>query len=287
MKRRRWFQVVVVLVAVFIGLTMNAVAVSVVISPARLEVEVEPGGSKAWLTLFNRGEQPVELRFSTGMGGHEEDGAPLYFDDPQAMKQSAALVRLGSSRVTLGPGAMRSLSLELPAVPGAVAAYPVIFAEVHPLDEKESLPSSMVRSVTRLAIPLLLTYTSTREERRPDFVVESVRVFPGEDGHDFEVDVTVRNVGNVHDWVRGRVRLIGSDGDDRGQLLLPEQRVLPGAVRTFRARASFPAEPEPLRVVAEVYGDGWRSAPFPYTWAAGAELARGGFSDGAGEETSR
>lgn len=269
------------------GSTVGAQAMSVVVSPARLEAEVAPGGSHATLTLFNRGEKPVELRLSIGMGAHGKDGSPLYFDDEVAAGKSATLVRLGRSQVALDPGEVSSIPVEFPAVPGTVAAYPVIFVEIHPSEGDEPPPSSAVRSVTRLAVPLLLTYASTRDQRRPSFVIENVRVQPGASGSELDVDVTVRNVGNVHDWVRGRVSLIGSDGSSRAELLLPEQRILPGAERIFRARAKLPADPEPLHVLAEVYGDGWRSAPVPYTWAAGAELARGGLTDRAGEETSR
>lgn len=278
-------------------------AASVVVAPARLELEVAPEGAQAALSFLNRGDQPVAFALFVGMGSHSADGAPIFLDHPEARVEGDSLVKMDSSVVRLEPGEMRSIGLEFAPAPARVAAYPVVFAEFLPVDEEGGANAAM-RSVARLAVPVLLTYQTTRDERRIAFHIEDVNAYPAADRGELVVDVTVRNVGNVHDWVRGRVDLVGGDGASMGEALLPEQRVLPGAVRTLRttmalgevdrlvgslsvrAGSDSPAL-FPLRLVAMVYGDGWSSGPVLFTMPTATEVALATPVAGAGEEPAR
>ena len=315
-------------------------AARVVVTPARIEVEVTPQGSQAVLSLYNRGEQRVMLSLFTGMGSHGADGSPVFFDDAEAREESSRLVGLARSQVILDEGAAESVRVDLLPAAGRVAAYPVIFVDfigIQPVEQAARVDAPAVRSVARLAVPVLLTYHTTRQERRRGFQIEEVRAQPAPDFANLDVAVTVRNVGNVHDWVRGRVNLLGSDGAHWGEVLLPERRVLPGAVRILRAKAmltepgllqpgftesgllepgiaelgvtepsltesdriepglkpglSGPGDSDDLRLVAEVYGDGWSSVPAPYTLAMTltrpTELVLADRAEGAGEETAQ
>lgn len=302
MVRGMWWNVIVTLALVAI-LNAGANAASVVISPARIELEVAPEGSEASLTILNRGEERVAFSLFAGMGSHGADGSPLYFDHPEARVEADGLVALDPSFVSLDPGEMKTVRIQFAAAPGVVATYPVIFAEFQPVDEPTAAHVPSMRAVARLAVPVLLTYHATREERRVGFQIEEVRSNPSPDTGEVIVDVTVRNIGNVHEWVRGKVDLVGSDGISRGESLLPELRVLPGASRTLRAKLNLDdinlvsgihldrggrdlRSFDPLHIVAVVYGDGWSSARAFHTLATDVAMAQPRVIS-AGEETAR
>lgn len=239
--RAVWVVVVLAAALELAALPGSVRAASLVVSPARIEAEVEPAGSTRWLHLYNRGEEPVAVRLYTGLGTQHSDGSPVYFDHPEAAAESGRLVRLERERLTLLPGEARQVEVRFSAVPGLVAAYPVIFIEfVEDETAQDPQAAPALRSNARLAIPVLLTYAGTEGLRRPEIAIEAVegRVVPG--SKHVEVDVNIRNFGNVHDWVRGRVALVGQDGEVRAEALLPEIRVLPGAARVVTARLEAP-----------------------------------------------
>lgn len=289
----------VVAVAIMALFAAGVQAASVVVVPARLEVEVTPEGAEAALNFLNRGDEPVAFALFVGMGSHNADGMPLFYDHVEAKAEGESLVKLNQDFVTLHPGELKTVVLEFPDAPGKVAAYPVIFAEFRSLDE-EAADASAMRSVARLAVPVLLTYRATRDERRLAFEIEDLQVRPAPQRGELVVDVTVRNVGNVHDWVRGRVHWVGSDGMVRGESLLPETRVLPGAARTLtatmavgegdwssglavRAVSDSPGLSS-YHVVAMIYGDGWSSAPAVHPIPAAIQVALAPPDAGSGEE---
>lgn len=264
----------------------DARAASLVVSPARLEVEVGPSGAARQLRLFNRGDDPVTLRLSTGLGTHRQDGTPVYFDHDEAVAESRRLMQLEKELVTVAPGDAEELEIGFVTVPGLVAAYPVIFVEFWE-GERPDQPGAapVLRSYPRLAVPVILTYSGTQRLRRPEISIQAVeaRTVPGSTA--VEVDIHVRNDGNVHDWVRGRVSLVGQDGSASVQAELPERRVLPGAERVLTVRLDSP-EPDAVAagaLVAVVYGDGWQSGPILATYPRATEVAQAGGLDGAGD----
>jgi len=261
-------------------------AASLVVSPARLELEVEPAGSLRRLHLYNRGNDPVTVRLSTGLGTHQDDGTPVYFDGPDAVAESSRLLRIEQERLTVLPGEIRELEVAFPAVPGIVAAYPVIFIELFEGDEQEaSVMHPALRPLARLAVPVLLTYVATARLRRPEISIEAVDVRTVPSSGVVEVGVSVRNAGNVHDWVRGKVSLMSQDGGAWAEALLPERRVLPGASRLLTVQLEAPAvDPStPAALVAVVYGDGWQSAPVVAAYPPATEFVQAAGPDGLGE----
>src|SRR5690606_31401606 len=98
----------------------------------------------------------IEARLSIGTGTHGVDGAPLFRDGAEHQTAGERFVRLGTDTLIVPPGEHRSFEVGLRSTPGAVAAYPVIFVEVHPAVTPDETSASVVSAVPRFAIPLLL-----------------------------------------------------------------------------------------------------------------------------------
>src|SRR5690606_26527027 len=108
-----------------------AATAAVIVYPARIQTEVPAAGIVKEIVLENRGAFPIEARLSIGTGTHGVDGAPLFRDGAEHQTAGERFVRLGTDTLIVPPGEHRSFEVGLRSTPGAVAAYPVIFVEVH------------------------------------------------------------------------------------------------------------------------------------------------------------
>ena len=247
--------IVVVLVGLF-AFRLPALA-AIAVSPARVEVEVLQGGADRQLFFANRGDSPVVLNLYVGLGFPDELGAVNYDDRPDARQQADLLIDVYPEVLVIPPGGVGRATLRFSDVPGMVAAYPVIFAEVEPeAPTGEFSPPRASR--LRVAVPALVTFAATRDQRTvvPSIQAVTARIDPIQDS--LVADVLVHNAGTTHGMISADVYLVDSLGarigvqESRTPQVDRELRVLPGATRRYTVRWPLSAIPRDIRIVAEV-----------------------------------
>lgn len=234
---------------------------SVAVTPARIEVEVEAEGTIEPLFFFNRGDRIAWVRAYAGLGAQSPSGATVYLDDPGARNEAARWVKLEHEVFTIDPGEGFHLAVRFLPQEGSVSYYPVIFAEVGAPPEEDRPEAEAadpgIRSVARVAVPVLATYAATRDVRQVHGEVESVTLRSVGEEAALDIQVSARNRGNVHGWIQGRIRIMDSAGDLIDTLIFPEVRILPGAGRVLEARWPLPGRAGALRIMADILGEGW------------------------------
>lgn len=243
-----------------LSLTMAASPVegAIAVSPARLEVEVGPSGAVREVHFVNRGWDEVVLNLSLGEGFHDERGATLYKEGApgEALGQ---WIDVNPRQLRVPPGSSARATLRFEPVPGAVALYPVLFAELASGERLEAPPSTRLR----LAVPVLVTFEATRSARSvaPRLRAVTARALP--DADLLVVDVFVENSGTVHGEVGADLFALGAGG-----ALIPGRsgpqgragRILPGGMRRYSAEWPLTALPRPLQIGAAVRAEGEAAA---------------------------
>jgi hypothetical protein len=236
---RYWVVTLIMLIICTSQLAVPSQA-SVAIAPARLEAVIGPDGSLPPLSVMNRGQQAVRIRFSLAGGGHDLFGAPVLNESEQMQVMLSAQLQLQPSEVYLGPGESQFVSLQAQPL-GSGGLYPIIVAEIIP--EADSTADAM-RACTRIAIPTLLTYQSGWSIRvqPPALSVSDVHVAQDDIGNPLVIRAIVRNEGDIH--ARLAVPAMITGPNTCADLLFPPVTILPGAARQVQvewAPAALPA----------------------------------------------
>ncbi len=232
----------------------TSVSAGVVVTPARLHVEVDPHGTTRELTVVNRGPGKVTLNTYVGFGTHDLRGGTLYHDDPRSRNEAATWVRVQPSRTSLEPGASAQIEVHFQSVPGRVAAYPVLFVEpAHaefPQPREVHRPTSASHSRVRIAVPVLATFRAARHLQRVSPHVRSVSMHTVPNADVLRASVDVENRGTVHGPAAVHVSLVDERGESVATFVSESARVLPGAARRFTTEWSLRSLPQALRLVA-------------------------------------
>lgn len=246
-----------------------AVLGSVIVYPARIELEVPSSGTETELTFINRGHEAVQVRLSSGMGTHTVDGSPVYLDDLASIEESLRWIALDTDVLDLPAGQQKSAVVRFHPGRGAVSAYPMIFAELHPQGAVSDTPSAVM--VPRVAIPVLLTFADSVDRRRVSTETVSITLREASDVEQesrvYEVRVVLRNTGNVHDVVRGHVDWLDSTGIMSQVASFDGHTILPNAERAFRTYWQPQGQRlDEVRLVATFFGNEWIGVARPATF---------------------
>lgn len=260
------------LVALVMALGLGeAVLAAVALSPARIEVEVGPAGIDKDITIVNRGDRPMDVEMYVGYGGHDAWGGPVYYDDEGSLQAAATWVHVLPKRFTLDPGAWQHVRVHFAPLPGAHAAYPVIFAETRPAIEGSGSrvdgPNEHVPPSLRIGVPVLASFADTRSEHVKDTVIRSVSARAVPDDDRLIVDVVVENVGTVHASVQPQITAVDAHGNLIERVLLPPGRLLPGLIRHFRGEWPLSHHIGTARLAASLMNEAEASPVFvAVTW---------------------
>lgn len=227
---------------------------SIVVSPARIEMEVGPAGTRAQLMIANRGPYPVELNLYVGYGTQSESGAPIYLDDKASREHAASWVKPSKESVVLPPGEATEVAVDVTTVPGYVAAYPVLYVEEVGGDSDRQPPG--LRNRLRIAVPFLVTFSAMKHRQQFKPYLHSVSARTLSDSDRMLVDVEIENQGTLHGAVMTRLAALSVDGRILQEIELDSGRMLPGVTRRIGHEFRRSGLPDEVRFVASIVGDG-------------------------------
>jgi len=199
---------------------------SVEMTPARLELNVDPGKTvRAAIKLRTRGRGAQKVEVIRGYFGLDEEGSPL-FDTPKDAPQSAAAwISINQTALTINPNQEKVLRMELAVppqtLPGGYRAALYIMPPVADAKSKESGATVFIQA--RIALLIYVTVGGAR----PDGQIKAWqwrRIPPGKtDSLAFQVT----NQGNAHLRLAGVVQVVDPQGQ-KYDAMVPGVPVLPG-----------------------------------------------------------
>lgn len=170
--------------------------------PVRVELS-EKRGKSAWLTVTNRGKEPVRLQASAFAWSQSETGEV-------ELGETSDIVFF-PSMLTIAPGASRKLRIGTTIPIGArEQTYRLIVEE---LPNTQGTQANGIRILTRMSIPIFVQ----PESKRAGLRIENI------DSRNGEIVMTVGNPGNVSLMLR-QVAFVARDA--AGRILF--ERELPG-----------------------------------------------------------
>ena|GEM_PF-2470332 len=247
----------VLALSAMLGASMSAGA-SILVAPARFEVEVGASDTSQVLTIVNRGQESLAGIVYAGGAVQRPDGSLEYLDDEVSLRLAGSYVAVGVKELFILPGSHAVIPVIFRSLGDRASFYPVIFVELRPAgngalpDDGAPEGGGPVQTVARIAVPVLMTNTLKRQGMsfRPVIADLAVKPIPGESG--LVVTVSVENAGNVHGETSGEVAIFDPAGGLIASLPVSTGRVLPGATRAVSVRWPAPQSQGVVRVLASL-----------------------------------
>jgi len=205
-------------------------AVSLTVSPVRVEHNVPAGGSITdAISILNDDTSPAHIRVRIEDWSLTPDGA-IVFAKPGSLPHSAApWIRVSPREFSLGPGQSQqvrySLTVPKDAAPGGYRAA-IIFSTFAP-----PAPGEGRRVALEGRIATILYQTVGRPLPSGEIIGLSFR--QGPEGRP-EFTVSFQNTGKVHIRTRGEILIRDKAGKERAKLALPDLPILPQSRRDFQ-----------------------------------------------------
>ncbi len=221
------------------------------VSPARIELDLPAGGELPPVTVTNRGDEPLRLRLEVGTGGHDRSGAPR-FDVAAPWGPPGARLVVEPAHFTLAPGESRAVRPRLVVPRGwRGGLYPVLFVGAEP-----ARPVPGVVTVHRVAVLFLLRVGGGQlpaQDPGELFRLSELRVEQPAPGRPLTVVAALQNRGPVHQRVGVEAEIRSSEGATLARVPLGPATVLPGLERELKSTWRPPElPPGQYRLVASL-----------------------------------
>jgi hypothetical protein len=199
-----------------------AAQTSVEVSPLRIELKAEPGGTTTQaITVSNTGPQPVRVRATISDWHLSRDGAPQFVEATDAKYSASGWVRVAPPEIVVDAGkeATVRFTLTVPAGTSPAGYRTGILFEFSPLYANVGEP------------PAALELTDLQIRRVPDQPVQVIAV--------------LKNTSRRSVRTKGTLTLYDKSGAVVSQTVVPDVPVLPESEREIAIVAINPDKPAP------------------------------------------
>ncbi len=236
------------LTLMWLFIVVQLASASVVIAPARIEIEVGSDVMTHTLTIVNRGGDHVWARAYAGEAIQRPDGSIRYLDDEKSVRAAGEYVMVDPGAVMIAPGSHGAIPVLFGPLGEQVSYYPVIFVEllpsalVAPFETDAHNMGGPVATLTRVAVPVLMTNSLTHPtERSFRPVLVDLGITPDSQSRALDISVRLKNDGNLHGEIAGMIALYEPSGRLIEQFPVRAGRILPGAIRDVTVRWPLPS----------------------------------------------
>jgi hypothetical protein len=223
--------------------TPAAAQVSVEVSPLRLELKAQPGGTTTQaITVSNTGKDPVRVRARISDWYLSPDGAPQFADAPDSTYSATAWTRIAPPEQVVDPGkdAIVRFSLGVPAGTAAAGYRTSILFEFGPASG--DLVGRGHEVVVRSRIATLIYVNVGEPPASVELTDLRIRQIPNQPT---QIVAILKNTGRRNVRTRGTLTLFDASGTAVAQAPVPDVPVLPESEREVAITALDPDKPAP------------------------------------------
>ena len=249
---REGFAPLTVGLLLLLGQTAVEGAVSISVSPIRIEVSVPPGETRTdVVTVENRSDEPVRLRVTVADWHLADDGTPVFVKRGKAPEFSMSdWIEVNPTELALPPlgSAPLRYTITSPAGTPAGGYRTSILIESVP----ETLPRGQA-AIAYLNARIGIILYNRIGAVTPDIEIAAQDLVPDPDAPDrLMLRVKIRNAGRVHARVSGDTRIVDGSGRDMELAPIRDAVVLPESERYLFVRFARSLPRDEFRIVSRL-----------------------------------
>ena len=235
------------MLALLAALATNAAAVTLTVGPPDERISVAPGGTTTFqVTVANTAKDPAEKLVTTAYvqdWWYNPDGSHVFAAAGTLTHSASAWMSITPPERMMAGGQTDTFDVTVSAPKDAKAgAYAVVFVEGH-TPEHPLMPGG------RIGVLVMVRVSGTG---RDALTLEHSSVEPPTETTPLELDLTVHDTGDVHEFAEFHGVLIDASGKSAASLSAPPLRFLPDQTRHIRAKYSGVLSPGAYTVVGTV-----------------------------------
>lgn len=232
----------VIVCTFFMLITQCPSCAQITISPTIIDDSAYRGTSKRIsIGLHNSGKEPLACTARPVSFTVTAEGLPVEVES--APRSCAGWMKLTPSEFTLSPGEGKTTIVEIVVPKDAGGGYyGIVSFHGIPQGPAEMTGEGRVRAGIRFSHKVMAVVMLTVPASEMRAVIEAAQPIVEElpDSHGYRFALPIRNLGNIHTQMGGKVDVMSEDGQKVEQFLLTAGRgyLLPGHERVFRKRGT-------------------------------------------------
>jgi hypothetical protein len=227
-----------------VSVTPAAAQVSVEVSPLRVELKTDSGGTTTQaITIHNTGRDAIRVRAAISDWHLSMQGAPQFGPEPEERYSASAWIRVAPPEQVIAAGAEATVrfTLTVPAETSAAGYRTSVLFEFGP---PAGSPLTHERDVVVHSRIATLIYVNVGN---PDAAIELADLQPRVAGdRPAQIVAVLKNTGRRSVRTRGTMRIYNSAGEKVAECAVPDVPVLPESEREVAIDTVDPEKPRPL-----------------------------------------